>query len=1343
MATYDLTSNIPAASALAAGDILNCPYSGAKKEIILPKGKYKLEVWGAQGGYRSSSSYGGKGGYSYGTINLNAPTTVYLYAGGHPGHTSSSAGSSTMRAGGFNGGGARYAYYGGGGGSDIRIGQDSLYARVIVAGGGGSDGAANKTGMYGGGTSGGSASQAYGTGGGGGSQSGGGTGGSSNSGSFGQGGVGLFRSNGYAGAGGGGWYGGGGSYPDGSSDDDRGGGGGSGYILTSSSAKPSGYLLGEEYYLTDAAMKAGNSSFVNYSGSTVTGNTGHGACRITVIEVIQESGGKPSTIRVKKESLLPKDYMELEYIESTGTQYIDTGYITNNRTKIIYDAAYIDVTTGSYSGTYSDKGNFLLGCNAGKFEYYLGSTALASSDAMPKERTTYFLDGPNAIAGMGDKIYPCTVAEFQNTVTNYIFILREPALTRNPSKMRLYNYKIYNSETLLHDFIPAMKISTGKIGLYDLVRKQFKTDVAGGNFLYGLKPGTKDPNILFQLNGDNLEDDSDNNRTISNDGVILSKVGKDKDKGSLYFNGSSYLRTSFSHSGDITFEGWMYQTSVSNSSYPTPFTVRQTSVRGLYTHMLSTASFCGTNSSGAWPSAASIATPVNKWYHLACVKSGTTVYGFIDGKLVCTVAGADNTQPFSGLTLGILSEKDNVVTQSSYWQGYMNNIVVTKGAKWVSDFTPPEAPQEINNWEETQEIYIKTKETDPRFEYTPLAYIEATGHHYIDTGIQVGPNSLSIDMITMPLSIENLSGNGVGFAAYGAAVADRTSAFECYGWAGSYIFDYLSGETYTATNLIANDIIRITQSDGLMSIQSGNEIEELNTMSGPPASSGCNLILCGLNRNGTKTLGSCRVYSCKIGIYTTDGFTLIRDFVPMMRNSDCAIGLLDRQHNVFYTNPNGVNFIPGFIENNDAANVLLLDGTSLENKAKESPLKVVNNTGVTLSAFGDGSMYFDGTSHLEITPYDFGNSDCTIDWWECCTVPSATAASRFSSSYITLDSGLWGGLYAFSPDGKIYASSGFSTSSPWDIANGIAVAPTKVNTWSHKALMRAGQFLVVYVDGKCLGAMNIGDTSIAFDSTFNMAIGAYRESEPNYFKGWIKNFRISKVARYTFDFTPEWNHISNPWKKIDSIYMKQDPLPEGYRRLAYLESDGTQYIDTGYIPNQDSRVAIDCIFPKTNSGSYYLFGARESSYVDNYAIQTTTDLYYSKHGTADIGLNIPSVTNRMIIEKNGYSFNVDGNPGYNTPVDYTCKRSAYIFACNSAGTIYGLCPAGTRVYGCKIYDGEGNLVKDLVPVINDNEYGADGLYDLVNNTFHVNAVCNPANGDGYFISRFAPEWIKI
>ena len=274
---------------LKTGDILNYAYTGAVQSVTLPKGIYKLEVWGAQGGYRSSSSYGGKGGYSVGTIAITQPTNIFIYVGG--------SGNTGGTSGGFNGGGARHTYKGGGGASDIRIGQDSLYARVIVAGGGGSDGASNKTGMYGGGTTGGSTTAYFGTGGYGGTQTGvsssswqtttHSTSTTSQSGAyagFGFGGNGIYRSNGYGGAGGGGWYGGSGSYPDSSGDDDRGGGGGSGFVWTGSNA-PSGYLLGSEYYLTNASTIAGNASMPSISGGTETGHTGNGYARITAIKV--------------------------------------------------------------------------------------------------------------------------------------------------------------------------------------------------------------------------------------------------------------------------------------------------------------------------------------------------------------------------------------------------------------------------------------------------------------------------------------------------------------------------------------------------------------------------------------------------------------------------------------------------------------------------------------------------------------------------------------------------------------------------------------------------------------------------------------------------------------------------------------------------------------------------------------------------------------------------------------------------------------------------------------------------------------------------------------------------
>ena len=317
LATYDLTSTTP--TELIAGDILNCPYSGAAKSIILPKGKYKFECWGASGGLGpdsgggSQSSYKtyGKGGYSVGTIKLPKKTTVYIYAGGQG--KQAAGRNTTGYAGGFNGGGAggplssTSSYTngsGGGGASDIRIGQDSLYARVIVAGGGGGsswqgNGSSSQYGGAGGGTSGIAATvgsgQSSGTTAQPGTQTSGGAGGApsstsygttGNSGTFGVGGSGPSNSSSIinSGAGGGGgWYGGGsgaamkGGYQ-------GHGAGGSGFIWTGSNA-PDGYLLNSKYYLTDASTTAGNTSFTGTSGSSETGHDGNGYCRITVIEL--------------------------------------------------------------------------------------------------------------------------------------------------------------------------------------------------------------------------------------------------------------------------------------------------------------------------------------------------------------------------------------------------------------------------------------------------------------------------------------------------------------------------------------------------------------------------------------------------------------------------------------------------------------------------------------------------------------------------------------------------------------------------------------------------------------------------------------------------------------------------------------------------------------------------------------------------------------------------------------------------------------------------------------------------------------------------------------------------
>lgn len=268
-----------------AGLKINYAYSGTAKSITLQPGKYKLEVWGAQGGSYSTSYQGGVGGYSYGTLILNEPTIVYIYAGGQPAPLT---GTTDPSSGGFNGGGVgEYTTYGGtstyaqsgGGGSDIRISSNSLYARVLVAGGGG--GASNRfnalTTRYGGGLTSGAYSTTYQA-----TQTSGysfGTGASSKD-------VSNYK---YVNAAsGGGWYGGNASinYSD-STQYDSYNAGGSGYVYTSNTASnyPSGCLLNENYYLIDAETIAGNVSFLSPDGVSETGHTGNGYVRITILSL--------------------------------------------------------------------------------------------------------------------------------------------------------------------------------------------------------------------------------------------------------------------------------------------------------------------------------------------------------------------------------------------------------------------------------------------------------------------------------------------------------------------------------------------------------------------------------------------------------------------------------------------------------------------------------------------------------------------------------------------------------------------------------------------------------------------------------------------------------------------------------------------------------------------------------------------------------------------------------------------------------------------------------------------------------------------------------------------------
>ena len=245
-------------------------------EVSLPKGKYKFELWGAQGG-NISDIMGGYGGYSKGVITFDSRKKLYLFIGAS-GFQGTSNGFTAQT---YNGGGRgtrntdSYSSCSGGGSTDIRTSYD-IDDRIIVAGGGGGaayfEGRARNPGGSGGGIVGCDGLD----GSGGPTNSPKGRGGKSNEGGSAKTdnrkgkkfyGGNQTETNQYGSGGGGGYYGGGAGFNYGAT-----GGGGSGYI---------------NVLFSKTLMLAGNETVPNFYTKALdkTGNKGDGAIRITVLNL--------------------------------------------------------------------------------------------------------------------------------------------------------------------------------------------------------------------------------------------------------------------------------------------------------------------------------------------------------------------------------------------------------------------------------------------------------------------------------------------------------------------------------------------------------------------------------------------------------------------------------------------------------------------------------------------------------------------------------------------------------------------------------------------------------------------------------------------------------------------------------------------------------------------------------------------------------------------------------------------------------------------------------------------------------------------------------------------------
>ena len=444
----------------AAAETYKYSYTGEYQEFIAPmNGRYRIQLWGAQGGDYDSTLFGGLGGYTEGEISLLKGTKLYIYVGGQ------ASSSSTNLYGGWNGGGNVPAGKdkdgrAGGGATDIRTVpttskgtwnvKESLASRIMVAAGGG--GAAYESssrwrsdgGPAGGLTGynplnmGSSASGYYGTGG---TQIKGGYAINASTtavsmGTFGLGGQGISTDGGSGG--GGGWYGGGGS------NICSGGGGGSSYIsghdgcvaVTSAGAVTdttdnqshswTGYIFNNTKIIdgTGYEWTTEKGSLVNQptqdNTSVQTGNAGNGFAMISSLRELYTDNTLKS-ITTDKGTMTPTFDPKIdEYNVTIGTydKTIEINSETNEEHATLVGNGTYDIKFGSTTTI-----NLAVTSESGNLKIY--TVNVKRANLSDNEHTTKLaeLELINETA----KIHELT-PEFDSNETNYYIDLNYNAL---------------------------------------------------------------------------------------------------------------------------------------------------------------------------------------------------------------------------------------------------------------------------------------------------------------------------------------------------------------------------------------------------------------------------------------------------------------------------------------------------------------------------------------------------------------------------------------------------------------------------------------------------------------------------------------------------------------------------------------------------------------------------------------------------------------------------------------------------------------------------------------------------------------------------------------------------
>lgn len=186
-------------------------------------------------------------------------------------------------------------------------------------------------------------------------------------------------------------------------------------------------------------------------------------------------------------------------------------------------------------------------------------------------------------------------------------------------------------------------------------------------------------------------------------------------------------------------------------------------------------------------------------------------------------------------------------------------------------------------------------------------------------------------------------------------------------------------------------------------------------------------------------------------------------------------------------------------------------------------------------------------------------------------------------------------------------------------------------------------------------------------------------------------------------------------------------LPDGYVELEYIESSGSQWIDTGVYPGGSTRVTADVEILKSTSVSG-IFGGRTGAQGAGgmFSLWAINQAFRTDYGTSKAQVQVPA-DGRHAIDKSGPATTIDGTTVQAEQASFSSAGSLYLFTNNEGTDGPDSRGASMRLYSCSISQDGTAPSRELIPARRESD-GAVGLYDRIGAKFYDN------DGSGAFVA---------